>query len=98
MKPYEVMLLTVLMFIAINIQRTNTRTISIELPRGNPNIYIPRTDHILTFDGGEAWVLEYTVNGVLQTPVFDSQKAMTEYREYLDTIGNVYRKEGDNAE
>jgi hypothetical protein len=98
MKPYEVMLLTVFMFIAINIQRTTTRTISIELPSGKPNIYITRTDHILTFDGGEAWLLEYTVNGEIQSAMFDSREAMTEYREYLDTIGRVYRKEGDNAE
>jgi hypothetical protein len=58
-----------------------------------PSIYITRTDHLRTLDGGELWVLEYTVNGELQAPAFSSQKAMTEYRAYLDTIGTVYRKE-----
>jgi hypothetical protein len=38
-------------------------------------------------------VLEYTINGVVQSPGFNSQKAMTEFREYLDTIGRVYRRE-----
>jgi hypothetical protein len=58
-----------------------------------PSIYITRTDHIRTLDGGELWVLEYTINGELQAPAFNSQKAMTEYRAYLDTIGGVYYRE-----
>jgi hypothetical protein len=52
-----------------------------------------RTDHIRTFEGKEVWILEYTVNGTFQTPVFDSLEAAAEYQEYLDTIGKVYRKE-----
>jgi hypothetical protein len=52
-----------------------------------------RTDHTRTFEGEEVWILEYTVNGALQAPVFDSLKAVAEYREYLDAIGNVYWKE-----
>jgi hypothetical protein len=58
-----------------------------------PNIYITRTDHILTFEGEEVWILEYTIDGILQAPMFDSRGAMVDYREYLDTVGNVYRKE-----
>jgi hypothetical protein len=60
-----------------------------------PDIYITRTERMLTFEGKEAWILDYTVNGAIQTAVFDSQKAMTEFREYLDTIGKVYRREGE---
>jgi hypothetical protein len=58
-----------------------------------PGIYIIRTDRIITAAGQEVWILEYTVNGILQTIVFNSREAAEEYREYLDTVGNVYRKE-----
>jgi hypothetical protein len=37
--------------------------------------------------------LEYTINGETQNPGFDSQEAMTRYAEYLETIGDVYRRE-----
>jgi hypothetical protein len=60
-----------------------------------PSIYITRTDRVPTVDGRDVWILEYTVNGELQAPLFNSQKAMTEFREYLDTIGTVYRKEAE---
>jgi hypothetical protein len=69
-----------------------------ELPEVKPGIYITRTDRVRTFEGGEVWILEYTVDGVFQAPVFDSPEALSEYREYLDTIGRVYRKEGDNGQ
>jgi hypothetical protein len=65
----------------------------VKIPK--PDIYITRTEHILTFEGKDAWILDYTVNGAIQTAVFDSQKAMTEFREYLDTIGKVYRGEAE---
>jgi hypothetical protein len=58
-----------------------------------PSIYITRTDHILTLGGETVWILEYTVDGRFEAPAFTSQEAMTEYREYLDTIGTVYRRE-----
>jgi hypothetical protein len=60
-----------------------------------PDIYITRTDRVYTFEGKEAWILDYTVNGEIQTAVFNSQKAMTEFREYLETIGSVYQREGE---
>ncbi|MDR1902066.1 MAG: hypothetical protein LBQ88_07295 [Treponema sp.] len=60
-----------------------------------PDIYITRTDSYRTIDGNTLWVLEYTVNGVVQNPGFNSQKAMTDFREYLDTIGKVYQREGE---
>jgi hypothetical protein len=58
-----------------------------------PDIYITRTDSYRTIDGNIIWVLEYTVNGAVQNPGFNSQEAMTRFREYLDTIGNVYQRE-----
>jgi hypothetical protein len=61
-----------------------------------PNIYITRTDRVRTFEGGDLWIMEYTVNGVMQAAMFDSPEALSEYREYLDTIGAVYKGEGDN--
>jgi hypothetical protein len=60
-----------------------------------PDIYITRIERMLTFEGREAWILDYTVNGAIQTAVFDSQKAVTEFREYLDTIGKVYQREDE---
>jgi hypothetical protein len=57
------------------------------------SVYITRTGRIHTIEGKEMWVLEYTVNGELHAPAFDSREAMAEYREYLDTIGRVYQKE-----
>jgi hypothetical protein len=100
MKPYEVILLTVLMFIATTIQRTNTRTRPIEFPRGKPSIYITRTDHIRpVYDGSEMWIIEYTVDGAFQSAAFDSPEEMGRFIEYLDTVGNVYRREaGDPRE
>jgi hypothetical protein len=62
-----------------------------------PNIYITRTDRVRTFEGSDLWIIEYTVNGVMQAAMFDSPEALAEYREYLDTIGRVYKGEGDNA-
>jgi hypothetical protein len=67
-----------------------------EPPELKPDIYITRTDHILTFDGGEAWILEYALDGAIQAAMFDSQETMTGYREYLDTIGTVYKGEGED--
>jgi hypothetical protein len=64
-----------------------------EVSTPKPSIYVIRIDHVLTFEGKEVWVLEYTVDGVLQTPVFDSLEVVAEYLEYLGTIGKVYRKE-----
>jgi hypothetical protein len=63
--------------------------------KAKPDIYITRTDSYRTIEGNIIWVLEYTVNGVVQNPGFNSQKAMTEYVEYLDTIGKVYQREGE---
>jgi hypothetical protein len=56
------------------------------------SIYITRTDHIRRYDGKEMWVLEYTINGELQNGIFTSQRAMTDYWEYLHTIGTVYQR------
>ncbi|MDR2094408.1 MAG: hypothetical protein LBP76_02680 [Treponema sp.] len=58
-----------------------------------PNIYIIRTERVHTVMSGEVWILDYTVNGEFQSPMFDSLEALREYREYLGTIGNVYQKE-----
>jgi hypothetical protein len=58
-----------------------------------PDIYITRTESYRTVEGDILWVLEYTIDGVVQSPGFNSQKAMTEFREYLDTIGKVYQRE-----
>jgi hypothetical protein len=58
-----------------------------------PDIYITRTDSYRTIEGDVVWVLEYTVNGEVQNPGFNSREAMTEFREYLDTIGRVYQRE-----
>jgi hypothetical protein len=58
-----------------------------------PSIYITRTDSYRTLEGDILWVLEYTINGEVYAPMFNSLKAMTEYREYLDTIGKVYQRE-----
>jgi hypothetical protein len=63
------------------------------VPEPERNIYVTRTDHILNMEGKEVWILEYTVNGEIQGTLFNSQKAMTEYREYLDTIGTVYQRD-----
>jgi hypothetical protein len=60
-------------------------------PEIKPSIYITRTDHFRTLNGEMVWILEYTIDGHLQTPAFPSQEAMAEYREYLNTIGTVYR-------
>jgi hypothetical protein len=67
-------------------------------PEAKQNIYITRTDHVLTFDGSEAWILEYTVNGEMQAAMFNSPEALAEYGEYLDTIGRVYRREDTNGQ
>jgi hypothetical protein len=58
-----------------------------------PDIYITRTGSYRTIEGDIIWVLEYTVNGEVQNPGFDSREAMIEFREYLDTIGKVYQRE-----
>jgi hypothetical protein len=58
-----------------------------------PSIYITRTSQATTFDGKTVWILEYTVDGLVQSPLFNSREAMTEYREYLDTIGTVYQRD-----
>jgi hypothetical protein len=62
-----------------------------------PSIYITRTDHVWTLEGDEVWILEYTVNGEFQAPLFDSREGMIGYREYLDTIGTVYRTGREGA-
>jgi hypothetical protein len=62
-------------------------------PEAGPSIYITRTGRFLTPGGETVWILEYTVDGRFQSPAFHSQEAMAEYREYLDTIGKVYRRE-----
>jgi hypothetical protein len=58
-----------------------------------PSIYITRTDQVRTIGGKTVWILEYTVDGIVQAPIFNSQEAMTKYRAYLDTIGTVYQQE-----
>jgi hypothetical protein len=68
------------------------RPVSVE-NTAKPDIYITRTESYRTVEGDILWVLEYTINGVVQSPGFNSQKSMTEFREYLDTIGRVYRRE-----
>jgi PBP1b-binding outer membrane lipoprotein LpoB len=60
-----------------------------------PEIYITRTDSYRNIEGDVIWVLEYTIDGIVQNPGFNSQKAMTEFREYLDTIGKVYQREDE---
>jgi hypothetical protein len=65
-------------------------------PETGPAIYITRTDCIRTMDGRDVWILEYTIDGIWQSPAFNSLGAMTEYREYLDTIGRVYQREEEN--
>jgi hypothetical protein len=60
-----------------------------------PDIYITRTDSYRAINGNIIWILEYTVNGIVQNPGFNSLEAMTEYREYLDTLGNVYQREAE---
>jgi hypothetical protein len=62
-------------------------------PNTGPSIYITRTDRVLTLGGETVWILEYTVDGRFEAPAFHSPEAMAEYREYLDTIGKVYRRE-----
>jgi hypothetical protein len=62
-------------------------------PESNISIYITRTDQVRNIEGKTVWVLEYTVDGVVQAPFFNSQEAMTKYRAYLDTIGTVYQRE-----
>jgi hypothetical protein len=64
-------------------------------PETKPSIYITRTDHVRTLEGETVWILEYTVDGRFEAPAFTSQEAMTEYREYLDTIGMVYRRDSE---
>jgi hypothetical protein len=66
-----------------------------EPPGAGPSIYITRTDHAMTLEGETLWILEYTVDGAWQSPAFHSQEAMTRYVEYLGTIGEVYRGEGE---
>jgi hypothetical protein len=58
-----------------------------------PDIYITRTDRYRTIEGRELWVLEYTINGELQAPAFNSREAMAEYRDFLATIGKLYEGE-----
>jgi hypothetical protein len=87
MKSYirlALVIVAALFLLALNLHRkTDTR----------PSIYITRTYHILTMEGRDMWILEYTVNGELQGAMFHSQRAMTEYYEYLHTIGTVYQRE-----
>jgi hypothetical protein len=64
-------------------------------PDQKPGIYITRTDTYRTIEGKDMWILEYTVDGILQGTMFNSQEAMTEYRDFLDTIGRVYQREGE---
>jgi hypothetical protein len=64
-----------------------------EPPAAGPSIYITRTDRAVTIDRKPLWILEYTVDGVLQTPAFTSREAMARYAEYLETIGEVYQRE-----
>jgi hypothetical protein len=75
----------------------NGETIELEVkPQINitrPSIYITRTDRFLDLNGETVWLLEYTIDGRFQSPAFHSLEAMAEYREYLDTIGKVYRRE-----
>jgi hypothetical protein len=104
MEKDEVMVIAVGIFLAIvvcvlaGMTLANTTPGSSGVPEPEPNIYNTRTDRMRTFEGGEVWILEYTVNGVFQAPVFDSPEALAEYREYLDTIGRVYRKEDTNGQ
>jgi hypothetical protein len=58
-----------------------------------PAIYLTRTDKLRVFDGSVVWVVEYTVDGVLQSVVFNSPEEAVDYTEYLGVIGNVYKKE-----
>jgi hypothetical protein len=62
-----------------------------------PSIYVTRTDYVRTLEGGGVWILEYTVDGEFQAPLFDSREGMTGYREYLDTTGTVYRTGREGA-
>jgi hypothetical protein len=59
------------------------------------SVYVIRTSRIHTIEGKEMWILEYTVNGELHAPAFDSREAMAEYREYLGAIGRVYQRENE---
>jgi hypothetical protein len=61
-----------------------------------PSICVTRTERVRTFEGTDVWILEYAVNGELQATMFNSQKAMTKYWEYLHTIGNVYQHEAED--
>jgi hypothetical protein len=65
-------------------------------PRTGHAIYITRTDRIRTMDGRDIWLLEYTIDGIFQSPAFNSLEAMIEYREYLGTIGKVYQREEED--
>jgi hypothetical protein len=65
-------------------------------PETKLSVYVTRTSRVHTVEDKEMWILEYTVNGELHAPAFDSREAMAEYREYLDTIGRVYQREGKN--
>jgi hypothetical protein len=62
-------------------------------PAPRPSIYITRSDSYRTIEGNIIWILEYTINGETQNPGFDSREDMEKYREYLDTIGDVYQRE-----
>jgi hypothetical protein len=60
-----------------------------------PDIYITRTSSYRIIEGDIIWVMEYTINGVVQNPGFNSQEAMIEFREYLETLGKVYQREDE---
>jgi hypothetical protein len=62
-------------------------------PIPKPSIYITRTDHFRTLDDEYVWVLEYTIDGVFQSPAFTSREAVEEFLKYLGTIGSVYQRE-----
>jgi hypothetical protein len=65
----------------------------VEPPDTSASIYITRAYSLYLVDDRQVWIVEYTINGVWQSPAFISQEAMTRYVEYLDTIGTVYHRE-----
>jgi hypothetical protein len=65
----------------------------VSAPESRPSIYITRMDHYRTLEDEYVWVLEYTIDGVFQSPAFTGQEAMAEFLEYLGTIGKVYQRE-----
>jgi hypothetical protein len=79
--------------ITFSLLRGSPTTKPPESPAARPSIYITRMDHAVTIERKPLWILEYTVDGVLQAPAFTSQEAMTRYVEYLETIGEMYRGE-----